>query len=283
MRLRTLLIIGLFALVIGLTYWLSPVVVPEVTRDDVVIFSETDTEVGVSYDGNSGTLYKYFKDDFSEPNFFNWFGDGRWTTITLLSPSAPTVAAYAALRTQIFAGTADFLDNRIDALNGYAQFRTIAPDANMVTSKAHLEHNLLWFTQGDDLWFQADYLLVEGIPFTITDFQERGRHNSPGPRITIWNGTHIGMEMKHGLKPDLRQDTHPVPVGDWFTLKLHMTLDHKEGWVKLWQDGILIIDAPMRTLAAENSLLNALEVGITATDQKAEVWIDNVEISQHPL
>lgn len=230
-----------------------------------------------------GRLYKSFSDDFENPDFYQWFGDQKWTTMTLLSPSAKSVDAYASLRRAIFNGEADFADNRIDATNGIARFTAIAPSDDMVTSKSMLEQNLLWFTKGDDLWFSADYYLAKGIPFTIADFQERGRRGSPGPRVTIWDQTHIGMELKAGRKPSLRQTETEIPTGRWFNLKVHLTLDERSGTVQIWQDGELIIDDQMRTLANANTLLNALEVGITATGEPTELWVDNVKISHNPL
>lgn len=253
------------------------------TIDDIDILAETDAYVEIAHEGNVGRLYKSFSDDFSNPDFLQWFGDQKWTTMSLLSPGAKSVDAYATLRRAILNGEADFLDNRIDPTDGYARFIAVAPSANMVTSKSMLEQNLLWFVEGDDLWFSADYYLAEGIPFTIVDFQERGRHNSPGPRVTIWGSTHIGMEMKHLFKPELRQTEHPVPIGEWFNLRVHLVLDHRSGQVQIWQDDALIIEGEMRTIPAANSILNALEVGITATGEAAELWVDNVQISHNPL
>jgi len=253
------------------------------TRDDLTVISQADDHVMVSYEGRTVKLYKHFSFDFDFPDFLGWFDEGEWTGMTLQSPLAKTVADYVALRKEIRAGRSDFLDNRIEAVGGAARFTSVDPATDMVTAKAMLQNDGLWFVKGDDLWFKGQFFLETGIPFTIVDFQERGRRHSPGPRITIWERTHIGMEMKHGFKPTMRQTIAEVPTQRWFDLKVHMVLDEKNGHIRIWQDGVLIIDGPVRTLPKSNSVLNALEVGITATSQAATVLVDDVFISHEPL
>ncbi|WP_436715547.1 membrane or secreted protein [Roseiconus lacunae] len=254
-----------------------------VTSDDVEIVGENKFSVLVRYNGHTGNLYKSFDDDFSEPSFRKWFGEGRWTTIDTLSPASPSLQAYVDLRRSIFAGQSDFLDNRIEAVDGHAKFIAVAPSKDMVTSKSLLEHNQLWFVKGDDLWYRGRYCFNEGVPFTIADFQERGRHNSPGPRITLWEQEYLGYELKSGWKPKLRQRKMKVPRERWFTLTVHLILDDVEGNVRIWQDDQLVLDESVATLPASNSILNALEVGITATDTACEVLVDDVAISHSPL
>ncbi|MCM8533866.1 MAG: polysaccharide lyase [Lentisphaeraceae bacterium] len=210
--------------------------------------------------------------------------------MTLLSPHATSVEAYAELRRNIFAKQTSFIDNRItfEAANvhsgkGAARFSSVAPTAEMVTAKSMLEHNNLWFIKGDDLWFSAWYYLETGVPFTIVDFQERGRHMSPGPRICIWDKQYIGVELKARSKPKLRQDKVQVPLKKWFELKVHLTLDDQSGHVRIWQDGQKIIDHKMPTLHSADSILNALEIGITATAESTSVLVDDITISHELL
>lgn len=259
-------------------WWLQP----EATVNDFEILSETSGYVEVRHARGTGRFYKEFLFGF-DGEFETWFGEGKWTTMALLSPSAKTVQDYHALRTKIFAGEADFADNRIEAMDGAAKFSAVAPTEDMVTSKSMLENNQLWFVNGDDLWFRAKYHLESGTPYTLVDFQERGRTGSPGPRVTIDDGKFLGIELKHGLKPRLRQDQVRVPLGEWFELKVHLRLDHQSGHAHLWQDGILLIDGPIQTLPEKDSLLNALEVGITATSEAAVLLMDDVVISHGEL
>jgi len=253
------------------------------TVDDLTILDENANYVEIAYQGKTGKLYKHFAFNFDNPNLLEWFGDASWSAMTLLSPATKTVTEYIALQKSIRKGEADFIDNRIDAVDGMARFTSVAPAKRMVTAKAMLQNDQLWFVKGDDLWFRGRFFLQSGVPFTIVDFQERGRTHSPGPRITIWDGTHIGMELKYFGKPTMRQKVAKVPKGRWFELKLHMMLDDKEGLIRVWQDGELIIDGSMQTLPQANSLLNSLEVGITATDQAAVLLLDDIVISHQPL
>lgn len=267
---------------------------PEVTVDDLEILEETDEYVLIRHDGETGKLYKEFEFGFEDPDFLSWFGEGKWTTMSLLSPAAKDVEAYADLREKIFAGEADFVDNRIDpeqdqvyAGEGAARFFSVDPSSDMVTAKAMLENNALWFIKGDDLFFRGQFFIdqdeVGGVPFTLVDFQERGRDQSPGPRVVVWEQKHIGMELKYFGKPTFKQSDVQVPLGQWFELKVHLKLDNSEGKIQIWQDGELIIDTQGKTLPESNSLLNALEVGITATSESAVVFVDDVVISHHAL
>ncbi|TWT50850.1 hypothetical protein Pla22_35930 [Rubripirellula amarantea] len=256
---------------------------PTTTVSDIELLRETEQFTLVRHDGQSGRMYKSFVDDFSEPQFLSWFGEDRWTTIDTLSPSSPSLEEYVSLRNKIFRGESDFLDNRIEAGDGVAKFTAVAPTPQMVTSKSMLENNRLWFVKGDHLWYRGKYLLKKGVPFTIADFQERGRYNSPGPRITIWDKKYLGYELKSGWKPKRRQTEFEIPIDTWFVLTVHLLLDESDGLVEIWQDDDLVLSENVATLAASDSLLNALEVGITATDEAAEVWVDEVAISHARL
>ncbi|ELP31028.1 hypothetical protein [Rhodopirellula baltica] len=253
------------------------------TVSDIDVLEHTTDYVLVRHQEQTGKMYQAFFDDFSEPEFRNWFGEDRWTTIDTLSPASPSLEAYVSLRRKIFSGESDFLDNRIESADGIAKFTAVAPTQSMVTSKSMLENNRLWFVEGDDLWFRGKYKLQSGVPFTIADFQERGRYNSPGPRITIWDQKYLGYELKSGWKPKMRQSEVEVPIGEWFFLTVHLVLHHKNGQVQIWQNDQLLIDEKVATLPASDSLLNALEVGITATDRASEVWIDEIAISHQPI
>ncbi len=253
------------------------------TLDDLTVLGENDDYVELSYDGYTGKLYKHFSFDFSDPDYMNWFGEGSWSAMTLLSPLAKTVPEYMALQRDIRAGQAGFRDNRIDAVDGVARFESVAPSNDMETAKSMLQHDRLWFVKGDDLWFKARFFLESGVPFALASFQERGRIHSPGPRIIIRDQTHIGIEMKYVGKPTMYQSIAEIPTGRWFEIKLHMQLDEEVGEIQVWQDGIPIIDGIMQTLPEANSVLNSLELGITATAEATVMMVDDVVISHDPL
>ena len=64
---------------------------------------------------------------------------------------------------------------------------------------------------------------------------------------------------------------------------MHLTLDAQEGTIEIWQDDVKIIDTTGQTLPEADSLLNALEVGITATSEETVLYVDDVVISHQPL
>ncbi len=251
-------------------------------RNDVTILEDFGRRLFVEVGNDRGFLYRDFHHDFTNPDFRQWFGEGLWTSMNIQSPSAQTVDDYHRLRVAILDG-ADFIDNRIEAVDGVARFTAVAPGEGMVTSKSMIQNDSLWFVKGDDLWFSADYLLAEGTPFTLVDFQERGRNQSPGPRVFLSDGEFLQLELKHFLKPKLRQRDVAVPRGEWFTLKVHLLLDDDNGYAEIWQDGVKVVEGPIQTLPAANSILNALEVGITATSEAAVLLVDNVRISHDPF
>jgi hypothetical protein len=87
---------------------------PKTSVDSLLILREEADYVEVDHQGRIGRLYKHFRTGFEEPDFFKWFAEGQWSTMSLLSPQATSVEAYAELRREIFAGRGSFVDNRID-------------------------------------------------------------------------------------------------------------------------------------------------------------------------
>ncbi|MEO8451041.1 MAG: hypothetical protein ABI647_14685, partial [Gemmatimonadota bacterium] len=78
-----------------------------------------------------------------------------WSTMTLLSPLAPSVADYVALRTCILSGTCDFRDNRIEIVsdpvspaNTVLKLTAVAPSGGLVVSKSSIETTTAYFKQG---------------------------------------------------------------------------------------------------------------------------------------
>lgn len=260
------------------------------TLDQIEVLETNDTRVLVRHDGENGRLSKQFSHGFEAARFQDLFVPGDWTTMTLQSPDMPRVEDYAALRKRILDGAADFADNRITVERadvfegrGAARFTAFAPKRGMITSKSDVQKTDMWFTQGDDLWFQAAFKLVDGQPYSLVDFEDRQKRGGPGPRIVIHGDGNLGYELKSPPKPRLRQTLAKVPRDTWFVLTVHLKLDARRGHARIWQNDLLVIDALVRTLPSKGALLNSLELGITATQEDAVLLVDAVKHGHQPL
>ncbi len=253
------------------------------TLDRITILEETDSFVELRAGGEVGRLYKSFTYGFDNPNFLSWFGPDGWTQMSLLSPMMPQDADYTALSRAIIGGEADFVDNRVSADQGAARFEAMVPAPGMVTSKADVKMARMWFVEGDDLWFRARFFFETGVPYSLVDFEDNNQRGSPGIRIVMDDQRFIGIELKAGRKPRLRQQVAEVPRGAWFELTLHMQLNAEVGQVQIWQDGALILEGEMQTLPSVGSLLNSFEIGITATDVAAVMLLDDVALGHQPF
>jgi len=273
--------IVLILVALGVMFYLRPLGSDTLNR--IQILEETGEYVELQAGDKTGRLYKEFAFDFNEPVFTNWFYDRGWNAMTLLSPAKQTVEEYVALGQSIINDGGSFVDNSVSAFQGAARFEAFAPVDGMVTSKVDLLNTGMWFISGDDLWFRARFLLEQGVPYSLVDFEDNSVRQNPGIRIVIDDDRFIGIELKSGRKPRLRQTEYEIPTGRWFTLTLHLVLDSGAGKVRIWQDDILILDGEMKTLPNSESLLNSIEIGITATDQATVLLLDDVVLSHRPL
>jgi len=234
-----------------------------------------------------------FSEDFEKQNFIDLFSldvndpNLFWTRFTLQSPEAKTVPEYVALSTCILNETCDFLDNRIsivedpvNSANKVLEFNSVAPTADMIVSKCSMSSVLGYFKKGDDLWFEADYYIKEGMPFTLVDFENSYFEGSPGPRVVIRNNK-LELENKFGAKLRFESNSaFDIATATWFTVKVHLKFsDTDEGILELWQDDVKIIAVKGINLPTSNSIQNVLEVGISATTTNAVLLIDNLRIS----
>ncbi len=210
-----------------------------------------------------------------------------WTNFTVQSPAAPEVADYVALNKCILAETCDFIDNSIslivdptDQTNHVLRFENVAPSADMVTSKSSITSALNYFKNGDDLWFQASYFIVSGMPFSLVDFENGFFSEHPGPRIIISNNQ-IELENKFGAKLKYENNTAlEIPTGQWFTLKVHLKFgDENNGVAEVWQDDELLLSETGITIFTPNSIQNNLEVGSSASFLPTSMLVDNIRIS----
>lgn len=213
-----------------------------------------------------------------------------WTAFTLQSPRAPEIRDYVRLRKSILEGEGDFLDNRVEptterAHGGDRSLRcaAIAPARGMVTSKASINTELLHFKRNDRVRFSAWYWLEQKLEWaTLMDLETVWIDQHPGPRIVV-NGGALEVELKWAGKPKWRQAKPlSLPTGRWVLVEAEFLLHESDGRVRVWQDGNLIIDGTGQTLPLAESVLNDLEVGLSATAAAATVYVDDVKIARQP-
>jgi len=211
-----------------------------------------------------------------------------WTSFTLQSPSVPNVADYNALRACILDGSCTFIDNKIElapdpvnSTNSTLKFTSVAPTSSMVTAKASLSSTLNYFVKDMDVWFQAEFYIESGQPFSLVDFESSYFESSPGPRVVIRNGK-LEIENKFGTKANYSNTGNTlVPSNQWFNVKVHLKYsDTTNGIIELWQDGIKLINAVGITLPLPIAVQNTLEVGISATPETCIMYMDNLRISE---
>ncbi len=255
-------------------------------------FSSTDTSIIAG-----STLFpvknNYFEDFESAASLNGLFvasisdTDLYWTGFTLQSPEAPTVDDYVTLRKCVLDGSCTFKDNRIEfaedptnATNKVFKFSSVAPTEEMVTAKASISSQLNYFTQTSEVWFQADYYIESGMPFSLVDFESGYFAQSPGPRVVIKDGK-LAIENKFGAKIIHENITSAtVPTNFWFTIKVHIKYNSRDtGLIELWQDGEELISTSGISLPLSNAIQDILEVGVTATSEGCVLYMDNIRIS----
>ncbi len=213
----------------------------------------------------------------------------RYTSFVLLSPMAPTIPDYNALRNCIFAGTCDFLDNRIDfdpksGRNGSQSLRfySVSPSEDMITAKSLVERGLFFFRKGDTAWFSGWYKAEETLPFTLLDFEVSGIIYRPGIRLTIRGGA-LSVELKWLDKPQYLQESGAeilFPVDQWVHVQMRVLFSEDEsGEVEVWQNGVRIINQQGRTLPTAESVVDFMQIGITATPRESVLHVDDVQVS----
>ncbi len=263
------------------------------------IYVETDSGLYITVD--DGSLFPVTNTFFDDVEDYTILQDAiamstadttlHWNSFVLQSPLAPEVEDYVALRQCLLAGTCDFLDNRIDvtidpvnAMNHVFQFTAMPPTANMVTSKSSIERTFNYFTKGMDLWFEAKYYIVSGMPYSIVDFENSYFDMSPGPRV-VFNGNTLAIENKFGDKIKYFPTAPPpVPINAWFTVKVHFKFSETNtGIIQLWQNNLLIMDITGINLPLFNSIQNSLEVGASASSIGCVLLVDDIRLSPLPF
>ncbi len=256
-------------------------------------FQESEGTITISANGTKIPVLEEIVEDFENTgNFLNLFADSgsrQFTQFTLQSPAAPTVEEYVQLRKCIFAGDCDFTDNRIDLTDQITHsgqqalhFFAVIPTGDYV-SKTSLDTTLLHMAEGDQLWFSGYFYVEEGMPRTLADFETSAMQWGPGPRLILFGDLekqpHLGLELKHGMKPTYRQEGDRItfPRGQWVHILLHLELSSQsDGVIQIWQDCQLIVDALGKNLPKASAVLDRMQVGITATELKTTLYVDDL-------
>lgn len=210
-----------------------------------------------------------------------------WTGFTLQSPQAPTVSEYVALSKCILDASCTFLDNTINLVqsptqpsNQVIEFKSVAPTTDMVTSKCSMSTVLGYFKKDMDLWYEAQYYIKSGMPYSIVDFENAYFEGSPGPRVVI-RDNRLEIENKFGSKSRYPSNNPiEVPLNQWFKVKVHLKFSNEgNGVIALWQDGVPLISTTGINLPTSNAIQNIVEIGISATQQESVLLMDEMRIS----
>lgn len=217
----------------------------------------------------------------------------RFTSFTLQSPAAPEIPDYNALRDCLCEGTCAIVDNQLELLPDAAHDGPLGLRATAVpptqamrenghTSKSTIESTLVHIVRGDRVTIQA-WVRIQaggGVPYGILDLESTWLETGPGPRLLLEQGA-LEVELKYGDRPRFRQGAPvPFPIGAWVDVRVVYDVQPDEsGHVQVWQDGLMVIDASGQTLPLPNTILNSLEVGITAYNgegMSASVDVDSL-------
>lgn len=248
-----------------------------------------------SEDGKEYPVLRSFTDGFENAaSLAGLIGPARgWSTVTLQSPRTPTVSDYVSLRNRILSGAAGFLDNRVEPSTARAHagraslhLYSVAPTRSMTCSKASLETGLAYFVRNDDFWFSGWYFIVGGRPVGLVDLESTYIDEGPGPRVLLSEAGEPRVELKWADKPTYRAPPGVVvPRGEWFRLRVHYRLrDDDQGLVQLWLNDEKIIDARGQTLPLPDTVLDRVEVGLTASPPggPSELFLDDVAFGAEP-
>jgi hypothetical protein len=243
--------------------------------------------------GDNGTdLYpvsKTFESGFDGADVQSLIGiEPGFTSFVLQSPAAPTVADYVKLRACLMNHSCDFRDNRLEitaeaAHEGATGLRatSLGPTSAMQTAKASIDRELMHFIRGDTAHVSLWARVVEGLPYGLIDLESTFFPEADGIRLLIEAGQ-LEVELKSLERPRFRMTTPvPFPTGAWVHVELEVTFQpDSTGHVRVWQDGALVIDAAGQTLPLPNTIINSLELGITANSAPRTVLdIDSLAVS----
>jgi len=76
-----------------------------------------------------------------------------------------------------------------------------------------------------------------------------------------------------------RNNDYVVPRRQWVNIQVHFLLDEKNEQFRLWIDSELVIDDRGQTLPLANTILDSVEVGISAKQEECVFYLDDMKVS----
>ncbi|NBF41845.1 MAG: hypothetical protein GVY14_15655 [Spirochaetes bacterium] len=221
------------------------------------------TEFSNSFDSTAGDLDALFPEDFSIWTGQQLVGDANTLSLTSSRSNSPPYSLYA---------------------NAEASGNPV--------SKADIVRGGLFFREGEEVWLQVVVYVPDketSVDLYLLDIESTMYYGDPGRRIHVREDGTLRVESKGGFHgPSLTQGNGaiPLPKGEWVELVLAIALStSNDGRVRLWQNSTLLIDEEARTLAESRSVIDRLQIGLTANPSAgtAEAWFDDVVVTRSPL
>jgi len=166
-----------------------------------------------------------------------------------------------------------------------------------LASKASISKQKMAFWDGDIVEISFWYYIVGTAGSNwmfLFDFEEQAAIGAgPGTRLALVDNM-LRIEHKF-LNPDILQNQGPpilFPRDQWVNIHLEFKLSQKKkGYVKLWQDSLLIIQQDnWQTLPKDilyvtqgtKGMYSSIEFGITANsrDNETTVYVDDIDVKK---
>ncbi len=164
-------------------------------------------------------------------------------------------------------------------------------------SKASINKQFMAFWEGDVVSVSVRYYIQGNAKadwLFLFDLEEKTAIGAgPGMRLALFDGFLL-VEHKYP-SPDIRQpkgEEIPFPRNQWVHIRFETKLSQKkEGYVKVWQDDVLILEQyEWKTLPSDllyalqgtKGMYSQIEFGITANthDNPMVIYIDDVEVQK---
>ncbi|NOZ48018.1 MAG: hypothetical protein GXO79_14760 [Chlorobi bacterium] len=164
-------------------------------------------------------------------------------------------------------------------------------------SKSDIANNKMAFWENDIVQISAWFYLqgTDDLNYVfLFDIEENAVIGaSPGIRIAIDDNDCLLIERNKYGEPTIQQTNEKkisFPRNQWVELKIEIDLKQKdEGYIKLWQDDVLLINATnIETLPKDKlyfiqgtkGMYQSIQIGVTATTSDSDVimFLDDIEI-----
>ena len=251
----------------------------------------SDLDTGKNY-----AVFETFQEGFENANKIQELigPQQNWSSMTLLSPSAPGVKDYVKLRQQIIDKNAPFKDNSITLNSDIVhsgkkslKFYAVKPSRKMAITKTTLDNELLFLERGDRVTMTGWFYIAEGSPIGLMDIESSYINQGPGMRVLLSENLEPRIELKWADKPTyrpLRGSDARLPRGQWLKLSMYLYLSEKtDGQVRLSINDKVVIDQQGQTLPVADAVYNRLQLGITANPKNTTtvLYVDDVSLQSH--